>query len=186
MLVKDGRKWIAAANFASGEKTFGKLRKKFTADLAGVAKNNAEGFVFVTNQPLSITERAKLEDIAGSTPCEIYHLERLRVTLDGLRSVHIRQQYLGIPITGEELAAAVGRLDRFDQMFAAIASRTLTEVLPGVVTLDLPESGNFSFAELAHYAKEQGKSELHRAYVIDENLLPTFANVDRPVPPSSC
>ena len=46
VLVKDGRKWIAAANFASGEKAFGKLRKKFTADLAGVAKNNAEGFVF--------------------------------------------------------------------------------------------------------------------------------------------
>ena len=182
-LQKDGRRWIAASHFACGEKTFGKLKKKFADDFDGVAKNNAEGFVFITNQPLSITQRAKLEEIAAGTACEIYHLERLRLILDALRGVQIRQQYLGIPVSGEDLAAAVGQLDRFNEMFAAIASRALTEGPPRNILLELPASGDFSFAELARIAKEQGRPEMHRSYVIDQGLLPAFANLDHPVPP---
>ncbi len=180
VLKKEGLRWIAAAYFPNREVRFAEVQKKFAADFAGVSTNGADGFVFVTNQPLSLTERAKLEDHAGNTTIEIYDLERLRVMLDSLRGVPFRQRYLGIPISGEDLVAAVGQLG---QIMATTASKAISEGLPRSVVLELPTSGEYSLAELAHFAKDQGKSEMHRAYVIDRNLLPAFSNPDHPVPP---
>ncbi|MGD9635575.1 MAG: hypothetical protein AB7G28_04915 [Pirellulales bacterium] len=183
VLKHDGKRWIAAAHFANGEKQFSTVRKKYTDDLKGVAKNNADGFVFITNQSLSLTDRHKLEEIAGTIPCELYHLERLRNILDSLRGVPLRQKYLGIPVSSDELVAAVGRLDRFDEMLSAAASKALSSELPRTDSLELPGEGEFSYADLAVLAKAQNKSEMHRAYEIDSRLLPAFASPEVPIPP---
>ena len=183
VLQKHSRKWIAAAYFPNGEKRFAQVQKKFVADLAGVAANHAEGFVFVTNQPLSLTEREGLKDLAGDTPCEIYHLENLRVILDSILGVAIRQRYLGISASGEDIVAAIGQLTQTSQppsvqgpIVVSVDQRRHLIVEP-VGTTEL------SFADLARLALEQGKPEMHRAYVIDQNLLPAFSNPSQPVLP---
>ena len=183
VLRKDGRRWIAAAYFPHGQKTFAEMQRKFIDDFKGVAANNAEGFAFVTNQELTLGERAALEDHAGNTPCEIYHLERLRGILDSLRGVRTRERYLDIPASHADVLAAVGQLEQLSQIVAATAATALTVELRRRVTLDLSVTDEYTFAELAHLAKEQGKSEMHRAYVIDQHLLPAFANPEHPVPP---
>ena len=53
----DGKTWIAAVYFPTTEKTFDETKTKFTGDFKGVAANSAQGFAFITNQLLTLSER---------------------------------------------------------------------------------------------------------------------------------
>jgi fido (protein-threonine AMPylation protein) len=101
---KDGKKWIAGAYFPTTYPSFTEIKKKLSGDLQGVKKNEASGFAFLINQPLTPTERAELIDIANRSAelCEIYHLERLRLLLDAPKGYGIRLEYLRIPMNEEE------------------------------------------------------------------------------------
>jgi hypothetical protein len=93
---KDGKRWIMAVYFPRGQKSFNDIRAKFKHDLEGVAKNGADGIVFVTNQELTESERTKLKDLGGLAAVEVYHLERLAILLDQPRMEKVRQQFLYI------------------------------------------------------------------------------------------
>src|SRR4051812_25296732 len=80
-LTKDGKRWAMAVHFARAEVTFAASRKKFRADLKSALKHKPDGFVFVTNQVLTVAERAKLARDSG-VAVEIYHLERVVSLLD--------------------------------------------------------------------------------------------------------
>jgi tetratricopeptide (TPR) repeat protein len=88
-------KWVMAVYFPRGKIAFREIKQKFITDYAGVAANGASALAFVTNQELSLNERAKLNDsITGSA--EIYHLERITAILDRPAMQSVRMQFLGI------------------------------------------------------------------------------------------
>ena len=101
---RDGKRWVMAVYFPREQQSIAEITKKFKGDLAGVAKNDADGMVFVTNQELARGDRAALIGSAG-VPIEIYHLERVTLLLDQPKLHAIREQLLYIP------ASTAGGLD---------------------------------------------------------------------------
>jgi hypothetical protein len=85
-----------AVYFPRGRQPYGEIKKKFVADHAGVAANDANGMAFVTNQELSLSERADLQN-SVDTPTEIFHLERVTAILDRPEMHGVREQFLQIP-----------------------------------------------------------------------------------------
>ena len=104
---KDDVAWIMAVYFPRGQKSFREIKKKFTADLAGVATNNAAGIVFVTNQELTLAERAKLAQCCKGIRCELYHLERINTILDQPAMAIAREQFLYIAADASGYPCAV-------------------------------------------------------------------------------
>lgn len=106
--TKDGKSWIMGVYFPKGQQTFTTIKKKFTDDLAGAKTHSPHGFVFVTNQELTLSERADLEDLGDGTEIELYHLERTMHVIDRPGMAQIRKQYLDIeagpPPIGVELS----------------------------------------------------------------------------------
>ncbi|MGB2720257.1 MAG: hypothetical protein WBG53_04645 [Rhodococcus sp. (in: high G+C Gram-positive bacteria)] len=94
--TKDGKSWIMGVYFPRGQQTFTTIKKKFTEDLAGAKTHSPHGFVFVTNQELTLGERADLEDLGDGTAVELYHLERTTGVIDRPKMAQIRKQYLDI------------------------------------------------------------------------------------------
>jgi hypothetical protein len=100
---KGGLSWVGAVYFPTGPTKFTAIKKKFRSDLGG-APSEHKGFIFVTNQTLSPTQRKTLTDLAitaGKEP-EIVHLQQLQNLLDSAPGYGVRIQYLGIAMTIEE------------------------------------------------------------------------------------
>jgi len=104
---KGGVRFVAAAHFPQSEVSFAASKKKFKSDLDGSLKHDRQGFIFLTNQQLSPSERKELEESASAAQrlCLIYHRERIRVVLDSPVGYGLRLQHLGIPLTPEEQLA---------------------------------------------------------------------------------
>lgn len=81
--------------------------KKFKSDLESSLKHNRSGFIFLTNQELTVGERSTLEKTAAGKGkrCLIYHRERLRVMLDSPAGYGLRLRHLHVPMSNEEQAA---------------------------------------------------------------------------------
>lgn len=102
---------VAAVHFPNDATSvsFAKIRKKFAGDLAGLQKNGRDGFLFVTNVPLSKAENDELErdgTSAGSKLTMIFSLERLVAVFTDPRSWVLRRDYLGIELTMADTLAA--------------------------------------------------------------------------------
>jgi fido (protein-threonine AMPylation protein) len=102
---KDGKKWTGAAYFPPTSPSEAAIKKKFKGDLKGVAKNKADGLVFLVNEPLSISQRSFRIKSAEPIPVVIYHLERIRALLDSPKGYGLRLEYLRIAMTMEEQLA---------------------------------------------------------------------------------
>ncbi|MEV0793592.1 hypothetical protein [Kribbella sp. NPDC050459] len=103
--VRDGVHHIAGFYFPRGQQSFAHIRAKFTSDLkAARERNDAEAFVFVTNQELLLAERPLLE-AAWPDHVTLYHLERVTGILDQPALASIRAQFLNID---EEPSASGG------------------------------------------------------------------------------
>jgi hypothetical protein len=59
---KDGKKWIVGVYFPNGQKDFKEIEKKFEQDLEGVDKNEGDGFIFISNQELKLSEKDLLKN----------------------------------------------------------------------------------------------------------------------------
>lgn len=94
--TKDGKSWVMGVYFPRGQQSFTTIKKKFTDDLTGAKTHSPHGFVFVTNQELTLGERADLEDLGNGTVVELYHLERTTGVIDRPRMAQIRKQFLDI------------------------------------------------------------------------------------------
>ncbi len=103
--LKDGIKWIAGVYFHRGKARFPAIEKKFKHDIEGVASNKVQGFIFVTNQELRLAERGKLEKVAGTIRCELFHLERIASILNNPKNYGVRLEFLDIEMTKEEQLA---------------------------------------------------------------------------------
>lgn len=109
--LKDDIKWIGAVYFPRGQKPFREIKKKFIADYLGVEKNNAEGFVFVTNQELKSSERTQLCTQYGDKQIAIYHLDRITHILNNPANYAIRLEYLDITMSPDELISHLTEKD---------------------------------------------------------------------------
>jgi hypothetical protein len=102
LCTRGGENWLAAAYFPPTRSEFKDVADKFQYDFEGVARHNAYGFAFFTNQPITPGQRAELARIAAPTATEIYHQERIRSILDSPKGYGLRLEYLRIPMTEEE------------------------------------------------------------------------------------
>ena len=103
LCARGGITWVGAVYFPPTLVTFAAVKKKFLSDLSKVPAHH-RGFIFVTNRPLTPTQRTALET-AGTTAgkdVDIFSLERLRALLDAPRGYGARLQFLGIPMTTED------------------------------------------------------------------------------------
>jgi hypothetical protein len=100
---KGGIKWTCAVYFPPTAVTFNSVRKKFLSDLAKVA-DASRGFVFVTNRPITPTQKKALESAATAArkDVDIFQLERLRALLDAPNGYGVRLQFLSIAMAVEE------------------------------------------------------------------------------------
>lgn len=95
---RDGRKYVAAVYFPPTPNSFAEIKRKYRADLHGVRDNHADGFIFMTNQPLTLGEQRTLRQLGASEIDQIFALERIRAVLDEPRGYGPRWEYLQIPI----------------------------------------------------------------------------------------
>jgi hypothetical protein len=81
LATKDGKEWVMAVYFPRGKQSFSKVRRKFRKDHQGTVSHDIGGLVFVTNQELTLSQRAELCN-SVSTAVELYDLERITTLLD--------------------------------------------------------------------------------------------------------
>lgn len=91
-----------------------KAKNKFTCDLieALKAEPRPEVFIFFTNVNLTVGEKDELVVAAkgaGLSNAEVFDRERIRISLDGRDGLHIRFQFLGIPLSEAEQAVFFAR-----------------------------------------------------------------------------
>jgi fido (protein-threonine AMPylation protein) len=120
---KGGLIWVAAVYFPIGPTRFPSIKKKYSSDLSG-APTDSQGFVFVTNQTLSPTQRQTLVDIAQAAgkEADTLHLQQLVTLLDSPPGYGARLQYLDIPMTIEDQLSWF--LDSDSQVAKAVATNT--------------------------------------------------------------
>lgn len=99
--------YVSAAYFPNSDKTFAEIKEKFEHDLEGAVRHNRNGFVFITNQHIGLTDRTTLEELAASCEklCILYHRERIRGLLDSPAGYGVRLEFLQIPMNESEQLA---------------------------------------------------------------------------------
>jgi hypothetical protein len=117
-----------------------KINKKFSEDLASAvgADPRPEVFVFFTNLNLTIGEKdALITDArhAGTTYCDIFDRERIRISLDGPDGFSIRFQYLGLALSEEEQASFFAKWGDDIQSLVASGFQRLERTLDRVLFL---------------------------------------------------
>lgn len=106
------KKYVCAVYFPTTRKKSTAVKKKFSGDLEGVARNDADGFIFITNQRLTPVNKKALRGIADPTEVVIYDLESMRAILDNPKGYGVRLGYLKIPMTTEEQLSFVTYVTR--------------------------------------------------------------------------
>jgi len=150
---KDGKKFIVGCYFPNGQKELSAITDKFSDDYRGVARNKADGFVFVTNQKITPTERVGLTSKFPSS--EIFHGERVCGALDSPKGYGIRLEYLGTELTkAEQISFLNSHLDlkaHFEEIKATLdAIKRTTNRLAGLVaTRDFDTSEKLSVLPIA-------------------------------------
>lgn len=109
--VKDDIEWVAGCYFPRGQKSFKTIKEKFLNDLKGVEVNDVDGLVFITNQELTLSERAELKNLTLHD-IDIFHLERIVGSLNSPSNYGVRLEFLDIEITVEEQLAFFAERDK--------------------------------------------------------------------------
>lgn len=134
---KEGKKYVVGCYFPNGQKSLAEITDKFSDDYVGVTKNNADGFVFVTNQKITPSERVRLTSKFSSS--EIFHGERVCGILDSPKGYGVRLEYLGIELNKAEqisfLNSHLDLKDHFEEIKATLDALKRTTVrLEGLVS----------------------------------------------------
>ncbi|PTB97203.1 hypothetical protein C9994_03905 [Marivirga lumbricoides] len=114
---KDSKSWVCGCYFPKSKQSFNQIKKKFLQDFKGVRKNDVDGFVFVTNQELSVAQKAELAN--QKITVEIYHLERIVSLLNSPICYGVRLEYLDISLTKEEQIAYFAERDKSVENFTS-------------------------------------------------------------------
>jgi hypothetical protein len=114
-----GERWRAAAYFPRGQKQFPAVVRKFKKDLGDIREQGDEGFAFLTNQELRLSERKSLSKLAASRRIEVFHLERITSILDSPIMYGVRLEFLDIEMTREEQVAFFAEMHSANARLAA-------------------------------------------------------------------
>jgi fido (protein-threonine AMPylation protein) len=128
---KNGWNYIGASYFPTTQKNYTAIKNKFIHDLDGVAKNSADGIVFITNQSLTPKQKTGLSKIATAKSAKsiIYDNERIRVIIDSPIGFALRLQYLRIKMNKEEqLAFFAQQQNKLNQLLNAQTTEIITEI----------------------------------------------------------
>ncbi len=109
--TKEDRKWIAAAYFPRGQQNIRQIQAKFQHDLQGFTEQHVDGFVFVTNQKLTNSQKSKLLSLAGLQYLHLIHLETMVSLLDSPIGYGIRLEFLDVEMEKEEQIAFIATRD---------------------------------------------------------------------------
>lgn len=109
---KDDKNWVCGCYFPRRQQRFTQIKKKFNDDLKGAIKHNSDGFVFITNQQISVKEREILSKLNVDKETEIYHIERVTSLLNSPICYGIRLEFLDISLTKEEQLAYFAERDK--------------------------------------------------------------------------
>lgn len=136
LCAKGGKKFVVGCYFPSGQKEFNDIAEKFSDDYKGLTKNKADGFIFVTNQKVTPSERVEL--ISKHPSSEIFHGERVCGALDSPKGYGVRLEYLGIELDkAEQISFLNAHLDlkgNFEEIKATLDSIKRTTVhLAGLI-----------------------------------------------------
>lgn len=148
-----------------------------------VEANNADGFIFLVNQHLSVGERAELLALGGPYD-EVFNVERIRAALDDPRGYRLRLEFLRIPMSPEEQVAFfnTGQQDRIQRLLRnELQDEEIATRLPTVARLDssllrllhaamfenLPSSGGSS--PIVGPRVRGGRVRATQTYVVDSD-----------------
>jgi hypothetical protein len=120
--IKNKVRFVGACYFPRGQQNFSVTRAKFSDDLKGVAKNDAAGMAFVTNQELTLSERDELVKKESSIKIDLFHLEKIASILDFPQCYGIRLEYLDIEMTKEEQIAFMATFNQFNNRLEEVLS----------------------------------------------------------------
>lgn len=117
---KASKNYLVGCYFPSGQKNLSAITEKFSVDYKGLSKNKVDGFIFITNQKITPSERVGLTSNFPSS--EIFHGERVCGALDSPKGYGIRLEYLGIELTKAEqisfLESYLNLKDHFEEIKA--------------------------------------------------------------------
>lgn len=141
---KDDKTFIVAVYFPRTSQTFTTISKKFLQDFSGVSKNKVDGIVFLTNQHLTIGDRAKIKKTAKNVKVEIYHLERIASILNSPVGYGVRLEFLDIELSKTEQLSYFAHKDNEYKVIQTNLSDLLkvlnqSESLPNISTDKLKE-----------------------------------------------
>lgn len=125
---KHDRKYIAACYFPTGEQSFTLLKNKFNKDIEGVKKNEADGFIFITNQKITQVNREKFVE-KHKFSIDIYHNERILTLLNAPAGYGIRLEYLNIPLSEEEQISFFSQQNSFIEQTLNVLNKTTNSIL---------------------------------------------------------
>lgn len=104
LCIKGKSEYVAGVYFATKQRTFPTIKKKFIHDLEGVKAHKRNAFAFLANQAITVKQREVLLELAeqsGAT-CEIYHIERIIQILNSPTGYGRRLEFTGIAMNFDE------------------------------------------------------------------------------------
>jgi hypothetical protein len=116
------------------------VKKKFADDLGRALRESRKPqvFVFLTNMPLTVSDKEKLFLQAtenGFSHCEIFDRERIRNVLDSPDGLAARFQYLGIPLSQAEQSSFFSRWGEDIQSVISTGFQSIQSTLDRVLFL---------------------------------------------------
>ncbi len=151
-------KFVVGCYFARGKQSFSDIAKKFKSDFEGVSKINAKGFIFATNQELSLGQREELKKfIDKDIEIEIFHLERISAMLDKTENYGIRLEYLEIEMTKEEQISFYAlTTNQISHLIKLIQDKNKSDEIPTSVETVVPEYIPFASKDESGYISISG------------------------------
>lgn len=106
---KNDKTFLIAVTFSKNELSWSKLKKKFIEDLKKLTEQ--QGFIFFTNQEITVAKREELKKIEDEIEIDIYHLERISQALNSPPCYGARLEFLDIDMTKEEQISFISSRD---------------------------------------------------------------------------
>lgn len=130
---KQNIKYICAVSFPNGPKNFTTIKSKFDSDLKKAIAKRLKGFLFFTNQELTITQRQALCKNEKMT-IEAIHLENVANCLSSPENYGLRLHFLNLKMTKEEqLAYIVTKEKQINQFLKLIETLSKQKDIPNPI-----------------------------------------------------
>ena len=168
---REGKKYIVGVYFPRERQRFNEIKKKFQEDYKGVKKNNGDGFVFITNQKMTVSGKSTLKG-SKKKIVDIYHLERLTGIINSPVSYGIRLEYLDIELTKEEQLSYFAVKDKEISRFNTILKEILDYFKNPDFKKSIPKKDLKDFKSLLDSVVGSNMASLYGVAPIDKLSVP--------------